>query len=378
MELGQKLAKTIVERTMPIIGNNINVMDCKGIIMASGDPARIGETHDGAILALQHGGTIEVTKASCETLKGVLPGINLVLHVDGKVIGVVGVTGEPDVIRTFANLVKMTAEMMVEQADFHEETQWDRRYHEEFIAAWLNETIEPKDFQQRASRLRVDTEVSRVAILIEFDLNQAPPTSSIMRYVVQLFEKSSSENLIAVLSTYEVVVLKAIKQVKGKWHSEREVNKIKQQIKYLNDAGISGFKAVLGFYHQDIKVSFNSTKRLLAIGKQQHPKRVLYLYPEYRIPLLLSPLRDNWQGAQLKQAFNLLKSADKNGSLIKTLQVLFEHHGRISDCAEALCIHRNTLKYRLSRIEDISGLSTGNFAGLFELYIGYVLTEQKS
>jgi purine catabolism regulator len=52
---------------------------------------------------------------------------------------------------------------------------------------------------------------------------------------------------------------------------------------------------------------------------------------------------------------NLL--AHENGrELIHTLEVYFTHHGNLSQAAEALFIHRNTLLYRMERIASITGL----------------------
>ncbi len=48
--------------------------------------------------------------AGCQT------GINMLLKLHGDVVGIVGVTGEPEKIRDFAKLVKMTAELTIEQA----------------------------------------------------------------------------------------------------------------------------------------------------------------------------------------------------------------------------------------------------------------------
>ena len=42
--------------------------------------------------------------------------------------------------------------------------------------------------------------------------------------------------------------------------------------------------------------------------------------------------------------------------LIHTLEVYFEHHGNLSQTAEALYVHRNTLIYRMDRIAAITHL----------------------
>ncbi|HEX2988520.1 MAG TPA: helix-turn-helix domain-containing protein, partial [Chloroflexota bacterium] len=44
------------------------------------------------------------------------------------------------------------------------------------------------------------------------------------------------------------------------------------------------------------------------------------------------------------------------GELLKTLEAFFQCHGNLSRTAEELSLHRNSLLYRLQRVEEISGL----------------------
>jgi purine catabolism regulator len=55
-----------------------------------------------------------------------------------------------------------------------------------------------------------------------------------------------------------------------------------------------------------------------------------------------------------------LLSYEGGGDFIKTLEVYFDHNGVLSQAAEALFIHRNTLIYRMERIAEISGLDLDN------------------
>jgi len=45
------------------------------------------------------------------------------------------------------------------------------------------------------------------------------------------------------------------------------------------------------------------------------------------------------------------------GSLVKTVEAYFDHHGNISQTAESLFVHRNTLLYRMERIQELTGLN---------------------
>jgi purine catabolism regulator len=50
----------------------------------------------------------------------------------------------------------------------------------------------------------------------------------------------------------------------------------------------------------------------------------------------------------------------QRSDLIETLTSYFAHKGNLSQTAEALFVHRNTLLYRMERIREISGLDLDN------------------
>ncbi len=115
-ELDHDLAQDIVDRAMAILPYNVNVMDSQGLILGSGEPERVNTRHEGAQLVLANGRVVEIDAQTAVHLKGVQPGINLPLLLDQRLIGVLGITGEPEQLRTYAELVRMTAEMLVASA----------------------------------------------------------------------------------------------------------------------------------------------------------------------------------------------------------------------------------------------------------------------
>ncbi len=49
--------------------------------------------------------------------------------------------------------------------------------------------------------------------------------------------------------------------------------------------------------------------------------------------------------------------SQNRGSLVKTVEAYFDHHGNISQTAESLFVHRNTLLYRMERIEELTNMN---------------------
>ena len=107
------LAQYIVDKTMKIINCNVNIMNNHGEIIGSGDTQRIGELHEGAVLAISQGRVVTIDNPTAKKLKGVKPGVNFPLKLKKEIVGVIGITGEPAQIIQFAELVSMTAEMMM-------------------------------------------------------------------------------------------------------------------------------------------------------------------------------------------------------------------------------------------------------------------------
>ncbi|HCG8573554.1 TPA: sugar diacid recognition domain-containing protein [Vibrio parahaemolyticus] len=375
--LDHSLAQQIVDRTMSIIGHNVNVMNSAGIIIGSGDPKRVGQVHDGAVLALNHGDSLELNEQQCLTLQGVKPGINMLLKLHGDVVGIVGVTGEPEKIRDFAKLVKMTAELTIEQAALVEKFQWDRRHREEFILAWINGKLTDEELKDWAMRLSIDVTQPRVATVIEVSTPSASKSMKSVRNIVELLEYPERNNLVAIVSVNEIVVLKPCHSAK-QWDSQIESERIDKLMSRLSDHDSHTFYIALGQLFnepKDVALSYQSAKQVLAIGKQFYPEKRKYLFDELRLPVLLAPLADIWQGEQIIDGVKRLKEKDKSGQLLKTLDALFECNGNVTECSKMLFIHRNTLRYRLEKITEITGLPTTNFVGLAELYIATRLSK---
>jgi purine catabolism regulator len=67
-----------------------------------------------------------------------------------------------------------------------------------------------------------------------------------------------------------------------------------------------------------------------------------------------------------------LSAADRNAGsiLLATLETYLRHGGSVSASAAELFVHRNTLRKRLRRIEDLLGIDLESSGGRVEAYLG--------
>lgn len=404
--LDQQIAKQIVSRTIKIIGHNINVMNGQGVILGSGDPKRIGSTHEGALLAIAQNRNVEISQEVASGLHGAKPGINLPLHHQGQIIGVVGITGHPSELAHYGELLKMTAEMIVEQANLQDKLQWENRQREEFILQLVKaQTVGDEQLHRWAKQLDIDINLPRVAAIIEvtekhrpslvevnkpFDElteaehcndGQSPRVSETLKQVLHLLQNPDRGNLIAMTSMSQLVILKPAFLDGKQWDPELENQRIDKLLQRFPAQMDLNFKIALGHFfpgNGGITRSYQTAQETLNIGKQLNPEGNKYLFEEYSLQVLLAGLKHDWRGQALATPYQQLATTDKNGQLRKTLAAYINHFGDAQQCANALFIHRNTLRYRLDKIQQITQADIQSLHGLLSLYLGQLIDTSTS
>ena len=106
------LAKKLIEQVTKYTSYNVNIMDSHGVIIASRNQDRIGNFHEVAWQIVQ-GTEDTIIIENDNDYPGVLSGINMVIEIEGKREGVVGVTGNPEEIRPIAFIIKLAIETLI-------------------------------------------------------------------------------------------------------------------------------------------------------------------------------------------------------------------------------------------------------------------------
>ncbi|SUG49369.1 carbohydrate diacid transcriptional activator CdaR [Salmonella enterica subsp. arizonae] len=380
--LDTKMAQDIVARTMRIIDTNINVMDARGRIIGSGDRERIGELHEGALLVLSQGRVVDIDAAVARHLHGVRQGINLPLRLEGEIVGVIGLTGEPEHLRKYGELVCMTAEMMLEQSRLMHLLAQDSRLREELVMNLIQAEENTPALVEWAQRLGIDLNQPRVAAVVEVDSGQLGVDSAMaeLQQLQNALTTPERNNLIAIVSLTEMVVLKPALNPFGRWDAEDHRKRVEQLIARMKENGQLRFRVALGNYFTgpgSIARSYR-TARTTDDGRQAADAREPQLFLSGSdAAVLLDSLRGGWQANELARPLVKLKAMDNNGLLRRTLTAWFRHNVQPLATSKALFIHRNTLEYRLNRISELTGLDLGNFDDRLLLYVALQLDEQR-
>lgn len=381
IDISPHLAQDIVSRTMRIIPFNVNVMDARGVILASGDASRVGTLHDGALLALGRQATVEVDGAAAERMHGAKPGINLPLVVGGQVCGAVGLSGEPDAVRQFGELVRLTAEMILEQASLAGELQRDSRHREAFVLNLIrDEPGERPDLQAWGRRLGLDFGRVQVVFLVELDdADSDAALAELQRLQLALLGREPAL-LSAATGPDELVLLDVldIDPAAAEQHARRRQQALATLLQGLCD---TPFRLTMGLALSGINaaaISCQSARSAARIGRRRDAQlgvteRRHHSYYDLALPVLLSGLASGWQAERLREPLARLSQERSGGQLRRTLDAWFANGESATATAAALHIHRNTLDYRLRRIEELTGLDLGRSEDRLLLYVSALL-----
>lgn len=365
--LNKQLAQEIVGRTMGIIGKNINIMDNQGVIIGSGDKKRIDDIHEGAVIVIKEGTGFEITAEETKRLNGVKPGINLPIYFDGKIMGVIGITGSPDEIRSFGELVRMAAELSLQQAVLMNEIQWDERLKEELVSQIIhNEGKHDSLFLERAMRLGIDLELARTAIVLK-----TPDRKKTFAYLKSRLQK---EDLL-LMQHDRIVILKEVPKVDFdsyiKKITEGWLNGLRKNVNIQVKIGV-------GQYHEGlsgITKSYRQAAHTLNSGLKLAPQNDIFMYKDYYLPVFLLNASKTGLTEDLQSFYKILKEKDAKGELTESLRALIETNSDMNKAAHKLFIHRNTLRYRLDKITEITGKDPRKTTDLLHLYLSFLNNE---
>ncbi|MEN4125613.1 sugar diacid recognition domain-containing protein [Serratia marcescens] len=368
--LAEATARQIVQRAMGIISHSVNVMDSNGVIIASGNPQRLFQRHEGAVLALAENRVVEIDRATAEHLKGVRPGINLPFSFRNQRVGVIGISGEPAEVRAYAGLVKMAAEMMVEQAALLDQHQWEKRYREELANQLLQPQPNTASLEAMAAYLGLDLRQARIVWIVE--LQEAQP--HLLRELLAELEATQRDALIAITGFNEMTLLRPASMAQGEWSLKLE----RQQAQRLQNQLKHRFRVrlIVGGFYDDPQSAYRSSltaRATQAMAQRLKLRHATLFYHDYPLPSLLCDLGEDWRAKELGRPWRTLEEQDEKGVLRATLRHYFSQNCDQTQAAAQLHIHVNTLRYRLQRIEAITGMKINQLTDSLRLYIGMLM-----
>ena len=347
--LENSLAEKLIEQVTKYTSYNVNIMNEQGVIIASRNPERIGKFHEVAWQIVHGTSDIMVTENDNE-YPGVLSGINMVIDIEGKREGVVGVTGNPEEIRPIALIIKMAIETLIKSENqqmqaFRRQTRKDR-----FMEMLTQKQYRaPQDIQKLASELNYREDLVRIPILchLQSPLHQNAFLSSIKNSPAHLTQDISFK-----IEDRYILIFKTLKE--EHLFSDYKfllADYLKSTLKWMREEGI-----VCTFYIGTFQTSFSQyyyayqhCKWLERHASGEH--QAFYFY-DFTGEYLMSCIPRQ----ELQQIFNVFAKElpdEFQKNYIEIVGSLIGNNFNIQNAAKQCFMHKNTFTYRYNKIRDI-------------------------
>ncbi|WP_408007441.1 CdaR family transcriptional regulator [Pseudalkalibacillus sp. A8] len=363
MKLVNELAQKIVDETRRVLKEEVIVVDTKGTIIASVDPKRVGYYHEGATISLKTKEKLYITQDMAKTLKGVKPGINMPILFRKQVIGVIGIKGNPYEVEPFADLIRRFTELLIEEFQHRAQLEWKTRGIEAFFYDWVHNQDINSDFIDRGKILGI--EISEGYYCTLFYFVETPPAagfdvigSEMEDWFHHYFYKRENDYFIR--WGHEHFLL-----VSNSPNESMFITKIKKWQRYFKRHHNCSFAVGIGRKAESnmIHSSYNEAKKALKAALRQ---KSIVLYHHLLLELILQDVSPSNQN---EFSHRVLYSILNDESLLETLSSYLSHDQSISETAEHLHIHINTLHYRLKQIKQLTGIDPKKTEGAVHFYI---------
>lgn len=376
MNLTQELAQEIVERTMNVLGKNINIMDYNGIIIGSGNKERINTFHEGAAKVLETGEKLIVTEEEAKALRGVKTGINLPIKFNNRIIGVVGITGNLSEVESYGEIVKNLVELMLSHNFLQKEIELENKAIENFYQQLIGNDINNREqLYDRAKLFNIDNTLYRKVMVIQISPFDNMKINSEIENFNMLFNLDNTRDIFFIRGT-SLVFIKSLKKKELKEQSSI-IEKIARVILDRFESIFNSVAIGIGQTIQELDklyLSYEGAKHALKVGEKIYrSEEKIYFIDHLGYDYFIPYLKENYAEYYLDMFSLDVREVFKDTDTGIILEGMMENDLNISKTAEALFMHRNTLLYRIEKIKGLTGLDPKKAKDLFTLLLAYHL-----
>ena len=221
-----------------------------------------------------------------------------------------------------------------------------------FIKNLLLDNLLLVDIYNRAKKLHIDTEVRRVIFIIETKHEKDTNALDNVRNLLG----NRSRDFVTAVDEKNIIVVKELEPNDG--HTELE--KIAENMyTLLKEDGEEDVLIAYGTVVNDIKEvskSYKEAKLALDVGKIFFSERSVIAYSALGIGRLIYQLPIPLCKMFIREIFGGKSPDDFDEETLTTISKFFENSLNVSETSRQLFIHRNTLVYRLDKLQKSTGL----------------------
>ena len=221
-----------------------------------------------------------------------------------------------------------------------------------FIKNLLLDNLLLVDIYNRAKKLHVETDAKRIVFIIE---TKNVKDTNALETVRTLFS-SKTKDFITAVDEKNIILVKEVKPNETYDDMQKTAKVI---VDMLNTEAMSSVNVAYGTIVNEIKEvsrSYKEAKLALDVGKIFYSDRKIIAYSNLGIGRLIYQLPIPLCKMFIKEIFDGKSPDEFDDETLTTINKFFENSLNVSETSRQLYIHRNTLVYRLDKLEKSTGL----------------------
>ena len=236
---------------------------------------------------------------------------------------------------------------------------YKERYDKDnFVKNLLLDNLLLVDIYTRAKKLHIDAEARRVVFIVETSVEK---DNMALETVRTMFAATKTKDFITAVDEKNIIIVKELRPN----DSYEDLDKTgKVILDMLNTEAMSKVRVSYGTIInelKDVSRSYKEAKMALDVGRIFYTERNIIAYSNLGIGRLIYQLPMPLCKMFIKEIFDGQMPSDFDDETIVTINKFFENNLNVSETSRQLYIHRNTLVYRLDKIQKMTNLDLRTF-----------------
>lgn len=325
-------------------GKTINIMDLSGTIVASTDKSRIGDIHTGAKHVVSGGHDLAITEELLPNYPGAKVGYNMPLTFHGKIIGAIGMFGPPEQVRDLTKLLKIYADKYFELQGTMEAKLVDLSIRSKLFGLLTAENADIKNIEDVMEMLDVSFvfPVTFVRISKRNTAEEPIPFEKILSSLI-------SCKLIDTKHDFWSLEADSLSIICSSEIKSSDLQKIEE---------ISECRIIIPRPAADYSAISKASTDALWIDKHMDEKLIDLEDPRSRLKYMM--YQTAFSNSDIIDSFiDEMRRYLTENSLRKCMEAVKSYYDEsmsVTEAAESLGIHKNTLQARVKRVMEAAGI----------------------
>ena len=221
-----------------------------------------------------------------------------------------------------------------------------------FIKNLLLDNLLLVDIYNRAKKLHIDTEVRRVVFIVETNRDKDGNELERIRGIFG----GKTKDFVTAVDEKNIIVVKEVGENEGYEEMNKTAEVIVNLFRYDSDSDVHVAYGTIVGEIKEVSRSYKEARMALDVGKIFFEEKDVIAYSTLGIGRLIYQLPIPLCKMFIKEIFDGKSPDEFDEETLTTINKFFENSLNVSETSRQLYIHRNTLVYRLDKLQKATGL----------------------